>query len=128
MARILMVDDDADFIEIQQMALEGAGHDVTPAYNPSEAMEAIEEATFDLIILDLMMEKSDDGFRLAHEIRSQLGKSVPIMMLTGVRREHDLGFDLDSPAGRKWIEADVFLEKPIPPERLIEEVRRQLQD
>ena len=129
MPHILLVDDDADFVEIQKEILNRAGYDVSTAYNTEEALDVLkDEENFDLIILDLMMEHSDDGFRLAHRIKSQFDGDLPIMMLTGVRQEHNLGFDFDDPASRKWIEVDAYMEKPITPDMLLEKVRRLLAD
>jgi len=128
MAKILLVDDDADFVEIQTTVLSNAGYEVDAAYNADEAMEKIENCSFDLVVLDLMMEHSDDGFRVAHRIKSNYGEDLPIMMLTGVRQEHDLGFDVDDPASRKWIEVDAYMEKPITPDILLEKIRRLLAD
>ncbi len=125
MARILMVDDDADFLEVQSRVLDRGGHEVATAHNGSEALDLLgKDSNFDLVILDLMMDQSDEGFTLAHRVRSLLGDGASIMILTGVRRAHDLGFDLDSPAGRKWIDADDFVEKPISADDLLERVRR----
>ncbi len=125
MARILMVDDDADFLEVQERVLARGGHEVATAHNGTEALEALnDDANYDLVILDLMMDQSDEGFTLAHRVRSLIGGDASIMILTGVRRAHDLGFDLDSPSGRKWIDADDFVEKPVSAEDLLERVRR----
>jgi len=125
MARILMVDDDADFLEVQSRVLTRGGHEVDTAYNGTEALDVLDaDAAYDLVILDIMMDQSDEGFTLAHRVRSLLGDDASIMILTGVRRAHDLGFDLDSPSGRKWIGADDFVEKPIAAEDLLERVRR----
>ncbi len=125
MAHILVVDDDADFVEVQKVVLQHAGYSVSCAYSAEEARGLLAESDFDVILLDLMMEHSDEGFRLAREIKSD-NESVPVMMLSGVRREHDVGFDFESPASREWIAADAYLEKPVPEDLLLEKVRRLL--
>ncbi|MFO7942169.1 MAG: response regulator [Bacillota bacterium] len=125
MARILMVDDDADFLDYASRVLRRGEHTVSTAHNGVEALEILKsDCEFDLAILDLMMEKSDEGFTLAHRVREFLGEDGHIMILTGVRRTHDLGFDLHSASGSKWIDADDFVEKPISSEDLLERVRR----
>ncbi|MFP4200742.1 MAG: response regulator transcription factor [Bacillota bacterium] len=129
MARILMVDDDADFLEYASRVLQHGEHTVSTAHNGAEALQVLEaDAEFDLVILDLMMEKSDEGFTLAHRVRELLGKDGRIMILTGVRRTHDLGFDLHSASGSNWIDADDFVEKPISSEDLLERIRRLVGD
>jgi putative two-component system response regulator len=128
MATILMIDDDVDFVAIQREILEGAGFTVAAIHSSEEALKSLETGTLpDLIIADLMMEHDDSGFRMCHALkRNPRTARVPILMLTGVVRDRNIGFDLKSPAAREWIKADDFAEKPIRPEQLLAHVRHLL--
>ncbi|MEK9677642.1 MAG: response regulator [Rhodospirillaceae bacterium] len=57
MPRILLVDDDQNFFEIVQALLEADGHEVTPAEDGEQALTALENAEFDLMITDIIMPK-----------------------------------------------------------------------
>ena len=61
MARILMVDDDPDFVEAVRLHLERAGHAVQCAYDRPGGMRLAREGQFDLLILDVMMNDLDDA-------------------------------------------------------------------
>jgi CheY-like chemotaxis protein len=125
-ARVLVVDDDPDFRGQMRIMLEGAGHEVVEAANVDEAMEALEDGVPDLAVLDLMMDNTDDGFVLAHRIRSR-HPDLPIVLVTAVTRETGMEFDL-SREGGSWIKADAILAKPIRYEQLARELERLLPD
>jgi len=123
-ARVLVVDDDPDFLEQMRIMLEGAGHEVVDASGVDEAMEMLEEQVPDLAVLDLMMENTDDGFVLAHRIKSA-HPDLPVVLVTAVTRETGMEFDL-SREGGGWIKADAILAKPIRFEQLRREIERLL--
>ena len=123
-ARVLVVDDDPDFLEQMRIMLEGAGHEVVEASGVDEAMKILEEQVPQLAVLDLMMENTDDGFVLAHRIKSA-HPDLPVVLVTAVTRETGLEFDL-SPEGGGWIKADAILAKPIRFEQLRREIERLL--
>jgi len=121
---VLVVDDDPDFLEQMRIMLEGAGHEVVDASGVDEAMEMLEEQVPDLAVLDLMMENTDDGFVLAHRIKSA-HPDLPVVLVTAVTRETGMEFDL-SREGGGWIKADAILAKPIRFEQLRREIERLL--
>jgi len=125
---LLIVDDDQDFLEATEMLLDAAGYHVITASSSAAALEAVEKETPDLILLDLMMERADSGFALAHKFRRTPGMAdVPIIMVTGVTEHLGYRYSLDSPQERAWIQANVFLEKPLRPEDLLGHIRMVLE-
>ena len=80
----------------------------------------------DLAILDVMMVSWQDGFELARQLKKDPAlKDTPILMLTGV--ESKTGFEFKSSAGDKeWLPVEGFLDKPVEPDILLDEVERLL--
>ena len=64
MAKILIVDDDPDMVLAARLCLEGAGHAVIEAGNGTEGLEKIKQDKPDLIILDVMMDSTTEGFQI----------------------------------------------------------------
>jgi len=63
--RILLVDNDVDFIDLNKAVLENNGFEVAVAYAGREVMDKVKFEQPDIIVLDLMMEKHDTGFAVA---------------------------------------------------------------
>jgi CheY-like chemotaxis protein len=93
--RILVVDDDQDFLEQTSMVLQAAGYDVVTAAGQVEAEEALLSANPDLCVVDLMMENMDSGFVLCHTIK-RLYPDAPVILLTAVRSCTGLDFQSQS--------------------------------
>ena len=124
-AKILLVDNDYDFVEMNKAVLENAGYDVGCAYSMREALEKIKVELPQLIVLDLMMEKHDSGFRFAKEVKTDpLFSHVPILMLTSVAEV--TGFSFSQDLDGYWMKTDDFLEKPVSPEVLLAKVEELL--
>ena len=79
--KILLVDDEIDFLEIMSERMEARGMTVTTCTSAEEAIEIIKDQTFDAIILDFMM-PGMDGFRALQEIKAKQPESQ-IILLTG---------------------------------------------
>jgi two-component system, OmpR family, response regulator len=123
--KILLVDDDEDFLFQHRIQLENAGFEVTTAATRAQAEAVISSYTPDLAILDLMMEQHDDGFVLSHHLKRAF-PGLPVIMVTAVTSETGLVFDPSSAAERAWIGADALLAKPIRFEQLKREIERVL--
>ena len=121
--RILLVDDDEDFLFQHRIQLEHAGYRVTTATTRAEAEATAAEVKPDLAILDLMMEQHDDGFVLSHHLKRQL-PGLPVILVTAVTAETGISFSPTSGAEREWVGADALLAKPIRFEQLRREVER----
>jgi PAS domain S-box-containing protein len=82
MVRVLVVDDEQDFIELVTEILKREGYDVDTALSGEEALQFLEEGQTDLILLDLMMPEMD-GFDLCKKLGDNPKTSkIPIIMVT----------------------------------------------
>ncbi len=123
--KILLVDDDQDFLYQVKLQLENFGFDVITADSQMEAEEIILKVKPDLAILDLMMESEDSGFILSYKLRHKY-PDVPIIIATAVSAETGIFFGLESEEEKKWIKADLYLEKGITAEQLYKEISKLL--
>ena len=80
----------------------------------------------DLAILDVMMTSWDDGFEMSRQLKKDAElSSMPILMLTGVKRK--VGIDFKSSAGdATWCPVDAFIDKPVEPGVLLAEIEKLL--
>jgi two-component system response regulator SaeR len=124
MAHILLVDDDQDLIEMNRTLLAQRGHNVVVAYSASEAQKIAKEKAPELAVLDVMMEDKTIGFELARQLHT-LYPEMPLIMLTGISKEMNLNFSF-SP-DETWLPVSKFLEKPVNPRVLADEVDKLLE-
>jgi CheY-like chemotaxis protein len=124
-AKILLVDDDQDFLEMHKAVLKNNGYDVLTASSGNEGLEKVRAEMPDVIILDLMMEKYDSGFSFSKEIKNDpLFKKIPILMVTAVAEATGYRFSLKEDG--YWMKTDDFLDKPVMPDVLIGKVEKLL--
>lgn len=122
---ILIVDDDADFVEATRVVLESAGYAVKSASNGKEGLARLKKGGVDLLVLDVMMTHDTEGFRIAQEIRENPATAkVPIVMLTGISQKTGFAFSPETDAD--YMPVDVFLEKPVDPDVLLDEIAKAL--
>jgi CheY-like chemotaxis protein len=125
-AKIMIVDDDPDYINVVKTILEREQYTVVTASDKTEGMEKIRTEKPDLAILDVMMNAWQDGFEMSRQLKKdpQL-KNIPVLMLTAVENRTGIGFK--STAGDPtWLPVDVFLDKPVEPDVLLSEVKKLL--
>jgi len=125
MAKILVIEDDPDMVLALRMSLEGAGHEVFDAPNGKEGLQKLAETKPELIILDVMMDTTTEGFQLAFQLRNPDPGSpladyshIPILMLTALHSTTDLRFGADE----DYLPVEAFLDKPIDPDDLVSKV------
>jgi DNA-binding response OmpR family regulator len=123
--KILVVDDDPDYLFQLSIALQDMGFEVTSSTTQKEAENIIEKFKPDLAILDLMMENQDTGFILCHIIKNKYPE-VPIIIASAVTAETGLLFDVDSEENKQWIKAEMFLDKGIRMDQLHKEINKLL--
>lgn len=124
---ILIADDDADYLFQLQMQVESFGYNTVVAESQKEAEELMNQFKPDLAIFDLMMENDDSGFILSYKLKRKYPE-VPIIIATAVTRETGISFGLNSEMDRKWIKADLYLEKGLRKEQLQLEITKLLND
>jgi CheY-like chemotaxis protein len=82
MARILIVDDEVDVVDLLIYLLERAGHQVVQAGNGKEGLARVLEETPDLIVLDIMMPEMDGYTMNQHLLADAQARQIPVIVLT----------------------------------------------
>jgi CheY-like chemotaxis protein len=121
MAKILIVDDDVDFVKATRMVLEKEGFEVKSASGGKEGyQEALAEKP-DLVILDVMMDSVLDGVSVSRKLHGDPAtKEIPIVMVTSIANtDYAHLFPTD-----KYIHIEAFMSKPIDPDSLLKKIRR----
>ena len=121
--RIVVVDDDRDFLEYARIVLESASYEVLTAVDATDGLELIRESAPDLVITDVMMSYTLEGASITRAIRADpaLAK-VPVIVITAIIRS--AGADLFPEDARPA--SDGFLTKPVPPDTLLSAVHHCL--
>lgn len=122
---ILIADDDPDYLFQTVFNLKKAGYNTMAVESQAEAEAVIAKFKPDLAIFDLMMESDDSGFILCYKMKKKYA-DVPVILATAVSHETGMSFSLDSDVERKWIKADLYLEKGIRAEQLDMEIMKLL--
>jgi len=121
MARILVVDDDPDFLMICRSILEAEGYEVLEASTGAEGIEKMRREKPDLVLLDVMMTTTLEGVDVSKEIESDPDlKNVPVVMISSIATTE---YAADFPDDER-IPIDAWISKPIQPEVLLGTVRR----
>jgi two-component system response regulator HydG len=113
MSRVLLVDDDADALEIRTRIFENHGHLVTAANTASRAREQFRAAPFDNVILDLRLPQAEDGLALVRELRAE-SQQLKIVVLSG--------WIADIEGRSESAMVDLILSKPVRSEVLLSAV------
>jgi CheY-like chemotaxis protein len=122
---IFIADDDIDYLEQTRFKLEKLGYKTLTAESQREAEMILDKIKPDLAIIDLMMENEDSGFILCYKLKKKY-PDVPVIIATAVAAETGITFDINDENNRKWIRADLFLDKGIKTEILLEEITKLL--
>jgi len=116
--KVLMIDDDPEFIEAISNLLDAKGYDVYTASDGKEGVAKARAENPDMILLDVMMTTKNEGFNVARELHGdQTLKDIPIIIMTGIRREMNLPFGFEP--DETWLPVKKVLEKPVKPEVLL---------
>ena len=118
MSRVLLVEDEEHLAVGLRFNLENAGYRVELARTGVEALKILEDAAFDLVLLDVMLTGDVDGYDVAREIRKN-DNFVPIIMLTARQQVQDRIEGLNSGA-------DDYVTKPFELDELLARVRGHL--
>jgi len=123
MEKILIIDDDPDFVQATQMVLEKQGYSVDSAGGGKAGLHKAKNEEPDLIILDVMMDSVLDGVTFSRKVHDdEMIKDIPIIMVTSIANtDYAELFPTD-----EYIPIDAFLSKPIDPDRLIKKVKKSL--
>src|SRR5512136_1217951 len=120
--KVLIIDDDPDFVSAIETLLESAGFGVQHAANGREGLQLAKTLQPDLILLDVMMTERTEGFFALQELRRIPALSrTPVVVISSIYTDQPV-FRVSPEAG--WLPANLFLPKPVEPARLLEEARR----
>ena len=123
-AKVLLIDDDPDFVEVTKTVLESKPYQVIVAYNGDDGLKKAREENPDLIILDIIM-PGKDGFVVAEQFKkdARLCK-IPVLMLTSFAAKgsgSSIAF-----SGGLTLETEDYIDKPVSPEELLRRVEKHL--
>jgi CheY-like chemotaxis protein len=123
--KVLLVDDDVGFLKATSLVLEDAGYRVLAAEDGRSGLAAAREHKPDVVVVDVIMKRPDEGFALARAIRADadLG-DTKMLVLTGAGRHYQMLFEPDE----QWLPVAKVLEKPTTGQQLAEEISALLAD
>jgi len=122
--RILLIDDDLDFVEATKTVLESKPYEVIVAYDGDDGLRKAKEGNPDLIILDILMPVKD-GFTTATQLKNdpKLSK-IPVLVLTSFAERG--GESTVAVSGGLTLETEDYIDKPISPDELLSRVEKYL--
>lgn len=122
--KILVVDDDPDFVEYTRIVLESQGYQVQTAATAELAFQMMREDKPDVVLLDVMISYVLDGLNLTRRMRDDPNlRDVPVIMISAIVSREEAGlFPTD-----EYLSVDAFLTKPIDPADLLKQVDRLIQ-
>jgi DNA-binding response OmpR family regulator len=119
--RILIVDDEKDFVESVQFRLQFEGFECLVAYDGEEALLKAKGENPDLILLDIMLPKMN-GYKVCRLLKfDEEYKHMPIIMLTAKTQETDR-------LTGKETGADEYVDKPFVMDELVKMIRKYLKN
>jgi two-component system alkaline phosphatase synthesis response regulator PhoP len=125
--KLLMIDDDPDFVAGIKAVLDNAGFEVEVAYNPKDGLQALQTKKYDLLLLDIMMGRGAEGIMIARKLRKDAKlREMPVLIITGMREQIAFLFP-GEPIHPRFVEVDELVEKPLEPKLLLEKVNSLIQ-
>jgi CheY-like chemotaxis protein len=122
-AKILIVDDDPDFVEATRIVLEKAHHKVISASSGKTGLKRVKADKPDLVLLDVIMDTVLEGLSVSRAMYEAAETSkIPIVMVTSIASSEHAGmFPTD-----EYVHVNAFLSKPVPAAELLRQVDRAL--
>ncbi len=129
--KILVIDDDPDFLDAVSMILRSALYEVVTASNPKEGEEKLFSEKPDLILLDIMMDSLFDGFSMCHAIKTSKEfkefKDTPIIFVSAVKEKTGSRFAFNAKE-QGLMGPDDYIDKPIQSDDLIARIEKLLKN
>lgn len=123
-AKILLIDDDPDFVEATKVVLESRPYEIITALGGEEGLKKAREEKPDLVLLDVIM-PDINGFQVCQQLKKDLQLSqIPVIMITSFSekyRETSIGVSQGLS-----LEAEDFVDKPVAPTELLIRVEKWL--
>ena len=116
--RILLIDDDVDFVKATTKVLESKPYEVIVAFDGKEGLEKARSDKPDLVLLDILMPRVD-GFAVADQFKKDESLSkIPVVALTSFSDSYGQPFAF---------EVSDFVQKPVSPKDLLAKVEKHLE-
>jgi len=123
--RVLIVDDDSDFASAIERIVVSAGYEVETSGDVDQGMKAIERSRPDVILLDVMMERFDDGFNMCRDLKQDdRYRDIPVIILTAVTEVTGLKFSPETDGD--YLQAEALLQKPVSSDVLLDKINELL--
>jgi two-component system alkaline phosphatase synthesis response regulator PhoP len=123
--RILLIDDDAEFLEANKVLLEAHGYEVDTAGGGAAGIQSALSNMPHLIVLDVMMGSDTEGMDVSRRLRDMPElREIPVILLTGIKSAMKLPFSLEPDAS--WLPVAAVLEKPVPPDMFLARIEEIL--
>jgi DNA-binding response OmpR family regulator len=123
-AKILLIDDDPDFVRATKKVLESKPYEVIVAYNGEEGLQKVRDEKPDLILLDIIMPLGD-GFTVCEELKGNPEfADIPVLMITSFSQR--VGETTLAVSRGLAMEAEDYIDKPIKPTELLARIEKQL--
>lgn len=124
-AKIVIIDDDSDYLFTMETFLNRNGFETLTAENGQEGLDLIKKERPDLILLDVMMQSIYSGLEICKRLRSNPElKDIPIIGISGMGNA--LGVRLDKWGDDEYFNVDEYYEKPVDREKLLERIKVRL--
>ncbi|MFP4055518.1 MAG: response regulator [Candidatus Brocadiia bacterium] len=120
---VLLVDDDPAFLKANSLLLRAAGYEVLTAEDGRTGLAAAREHRPDLVVVDVIMSRPDEGFALARAIRGdERLADTRLLVVTAAGQRYQMLFEPDD----QWLPVDKVLEKPTSGDELVAEIGKLL--
>ncbi len=122
-AKILVVDDDPDFVEIMRTILEAKGYTVVTAANGEQALCQVRAERPDLMLLDIMMSTVLDGLNVSEQLaQDPEARYLPVIMVSSIAETpYAHVFPMEEQP-----HMDAWISKPVDPKNLLAKVAELL--
>lgn len=122
--KVLVVDDDPDFVEYTRIVLESQGYEVQTAATAEQALKMMRQDKPDVALLDVMMSYVLDGLNLTRQMRDDPAlRDIPVIMISAIVSREEAGvFPTD-----EYLAVDTFMTKPVDPADLLRQVAALIQ-
>ena len=122
--KVLLIDDDADFVKMHEEYLLRNGYTVDVAYNGKDGLHQVVMRKPDIIVLDMMMETWSEGTTVVNQLRrSKETRSIPIIFVSAVNMRSSIN---DIQETEDFLHVDRYLTKPFLPETLAAHIQEVL--
>jgi CheY-like chemotaxis protein len=129
-AKILVIDDDPDFLKLTSIILKSGSYNIVTAENPKDGKEKLFREKPDLILLDIMMDSIFDGFSFCHDVKTSKEykefRDTPIVFISAVKEKTGSRFNFD-PSEQGLVGPDDYIDKPVQPDDLLARIEKLLE-